>query len=219
MSREIAEEFQTQAAGWVHMLLLLEEEQRPLPEHPSPAMLVARVTERLGQAAMAVAQVEQDEPPENSLMQVGVFLLGAAAFALTAIAHMVPEAVATAPTALKDSLVEHLDGEVAEALTADKMRTASTGELVRVTLALLVGACQCVAELEGVSALPEDEPDEDASEYTLDELLATIELGSDDGDEDDEWEASLFEQMIDSLGQAATMAAAAGEELIERSER
>ena len=56
MSRGIAEDFETQAAGWVHMLLLLEEEQRPLPEDPSPAMLVARVTERLGQAAIAVTR-------------------------------------------------------------------------------------------------------------------------------------------------------------------
>ena len=61
------------------------------------------------------------------------------------------------------------------------MRTASAGELVRVTLALLVGACQCVAELEGVSALPEEDSDEDSEEYTLDELLAKIELASDDG--------------------------------------
>lgn len=222
MSREVAEEFETRAAGWVHMLLLLEEEQRPLPEDPSPAMLVARVTERLGQAAIAVPQSEEDEPPEYSLMQVGVFLLGAAAFALTAITHMVLGPNEMAPTAIKDSLLEYLDHEVVEALTAEKMKTASAGELVQVTLALLVGACQCVAELEGVSAFPEEDSDEDAAEHTLDELLAKIELASDaeaGDDEDDEWETSVFDQMFDSLGETATMAAAAGQELIERSER
>ena len=66
MSREIAEDFETQAAGWVHMLLLLEEEQRPLPEDPSPAMLVARVTERLGQAAIAATQAERTNRPNTA---------------------------------------------------------------------------------------------------------------------------------------------------------
>src|SRR4051812_14232417 len=135
MSREVAEQFETSAAGWVHMLLLLEEEQRPLPEDPSPAMLVARVTERLGQAAVAAMDEDAETPAEQQL-QVGVFLLGAAAFALTAIAHIVQEPEGMARTAIKDSLLLHMDEEVVDALAAEKMGTASAGEFVRVALAL-----------------------------------------------------------------------------------
>jgi hypothetical protein len=213
-----AEEFETRAAGLVHMLLVMEEEQRPLPEDPSPAMLLARVTERLGQAALAAMGTE-GENADESLLQTGVFLLGTSAFAITAIAHIVEGE--PGPTEIKDKLLSHLDEEVAEAITAEKMESGSAGEFVGATLASLVGACQCVAELEGVNdlVLDESEDDADQDEETIDEVLARIECVSGDEESDEDEDESLIDQIIDSLGQAAVMAAAAGQTLIERSER
>ena len=127
----VTEQFDTRAAGLVHKLLLMEEEQQPLPDDPSPGMLVARVTERLGQAAVSAMGVD-DENRNERLLMTGVFLLGASAFALTAIAHIAD--TDAPPTELKNKLLTHLDEELPEALSAEKMETGSAGEFVGATL-------------------------------------------------------------------------------------
>src|SRR5205085_9523178 len=125
------------------------------------------------------------------------------------------------PTEIKDKLLPYLDEQITEALTAEKMETACAAEFVGATLALLTGACQCVAELEGVSDLaPDDSEEDDEDVETPDEVLAMIESTSDrESDEDEDGDEAIFNQLIDSLGQVAVMAAAAGQTLIERPDR
>lgn len=188
-----ADSYATRGAGLVQQLVLMEEEQRPLPAGPSPAMLVARVTERLIQASCAI---EWEQSEEENRLQVAVYLIGAAGFALTAIAHIHGDLGEL--TRFKDRLVEQLDDEVADLLeqSQEAFANASQRRLLHDCLASLVGACQAVVELEGVQALPDDEREDDAP--------------ADDED--------LLERVGDSLWQTAVLAAGAGQWLVEQHE-
>ena len=205
MSERLVDKYETRGASLVHQLVLLEEERRPLPEDPSPAMLVTRVMERLIQASCAIEW--ELEECDDGLLQVAVHFIGAAGFALTAIAHLHgdPDEL----TGFKDRLIEQLDQEVVDTLEASQefFATVSPHKLLHNCLALTVGACQCVAELEGVRSIPADEDD---ASLTIDDVLAEVEAGEAGHDEDD-----LLEQIADSLWQSAVAAAGAGQWLVE----
>jgi hypothetical protein len=222
-----ADQFETRAAGWIHGVILLEEERRPMPPDPSPGMLLARVTERLTQAAVAIKEpgVEAENRELDELLEIAVYLLGAAAFAITAVSHLRPERGEMPPTAIKDAMLEQLDQDIAGTMESecDYLETGSPDSFVRLTLALLAGACQCVAELEDVPSLIADEEDEEDEEDapTIDELLLEVEQSADEEEDDqdaDRWEKYLFQEMIESLWHSATIAAVTGEQLIERHE-
>lgn len=186
MSRLVADTLDTRAAGWIHRVFLLEEEHRPLPADPSAAMLVARVSERLSLAAAAI------DDAERPLLDVAVHFLGAAAFALTAVARIDPDRNHGGVAQRKDALLESLDQDVLGKIETEHelLEQASADEYLRRSLSALTSAYQAVTELE--------EEDLEADEC-----------------EGDDW---LREQIVDSLWDTAVISAAAGERLVERHE-
>jgi hypothetical protein len=175
----VTDKFETGAAGWIHSLLLSEEEHCPLSEDPSASLLVLRISERLGLAAEAVQDYElarDDEEDGESLKRrlepVAVYLLGAAAFALTAIAHLTEEEDESSPTEHKDRLLEELDPQVAATIRTDYyLYDYEPGRILSLVMSFLTEACQCAIELEGVYAPSEDEELEEDPEETLVQAL------------------------------------------------
>jgi hypothetical protein len=226
------------AAGWIHRVFLLEEEYRPLPEDPSPAMLVSRVSERLTLAAAAIDDLERleeerglGEPEEDhigarSLLDVAVFFLGAAGFALTAVNCIAPDQIDASVTERKDAWLEKLDQDVLGTLESEQdfLEDASLDELLRLSLRASTEALQAVAELEGVNALARDDEEEQAGqeEVSVDDLLLDLEQSwvctseADEEWEDSDWREYPVERLVDSLWHTAVWSAAAGEELVER---
>jgi hypothetical protein len=243
VSWSVAESYESHAAGWIHRVFLLEEEYRPLPAEPSPAMLVSRVSERLTLAAAAIEDLERleeerelGEPEEDhfgarSLLDVAVFFLGAAGFALTAINCIAPDQIEASVTERKDAWLEKLDQDVLGTLETEQdfLDDASLDELLRMSLRALTEALQGVAELEGVNALTSDDYDEDdegRDEPTVDELLLELEqswerarVGEREEDETVEWREYLIERIVDSLWHTAMWSAVASDVLVERHEQ
>jgi hypothetical protein len=242
VSRSVAESYESHAAGWIHRVFLLEEEYRPLPEDPSPAMLVSRVSERLTLAAAAIDDLErleeerelgdpeEDHSGARSLLDVAVFFLGAAGFALTAINCIAPNQVDTSVTERKDAWLEKLDQDVLGTFETEQdfLDDASLDELLRLSLRALTEALQGVAELEGVNALTPDDydDDEERDEPTVDELLLELEqswerarVGEREEDGTVEWREYLIERIVDSLWHTAMWSAVASDVLVERNEQ
>lgn len=224
MSERETEERKTQVGGALDYIIPFDEEQNPLPDDPSPAMLVARVTERLAQAAFTLMTWQNDWEledadddeymPEVSLFQVAVFFIGAAVFAITAIPHILPDSGDMSATELKDHLLDELDEGVAEYIEDEESQyyEADLDTWLKVTLSLLIGATHSVCGLEGVT-FPRG--DQDANECTdVGEMLAAIEASEvEDLDEDE-----LLDNAAESLMSVAVMAATAGEWFLEQHE-
>jgi hypothetical protein len=211
-----SDRFDTRAADLIHRVFLVEEEYRPLPPDPSPAMLVARVSERLSLAAAAVG--------EGDPYDVVAYLLGAAGFALTAITCIDPDQDAMSVTEQKDLLLGALDEDVLDMLetACDVLNSRSLDELLRMPLCAMTDAYQCVAELEGVNALcldGEDWEEEEDEVRTLDELLLDVEQSWKDPpgevEEQIECREQLLELIADSLWDTAVNAAGVAELLAE----
>ena len=209
MSERVVDKYATRGATLVHQVVLLEEERQPLPDNPSPGLLVTRVSERLIRASCAIEcdPDEQDDAP----LQVAVFLIGAAGFALTAIAHL--QGQSDELTRCKDALLEELDTEVAKKVAVSEAILAqeSLSDLVHECFELILGACESVGQLEGMRVMPADE--EGRAELTIDELLAQVEAGCDDSGDGDE-----LDQVAEFLWETAVAAAAAGQLLLEQHE-
>jgi hypothetical protein len=175
----VTDKFETGAAGWIHSLLLSEEEHCPLSDDPSVSLLVLRISERLGLAAEAVQDYElarDDEEDGESLKRrlepVAVYLLGSAAFALTAIAHLTEEEDESSPTEHKDDLLEELDTEIAATIRTDYyLYDYEPGRILSLIMFFLTEACQCAIELEGATPFSGDEEPEDGPEGTLIQAL------------------------------------------------
>lgn len=215
--------FESRAAGLIHRVFLVEEECQPLPPDPSPAMLVARVGERLSLAAWAIE--EDDE------LDVAAFLLGAAGFALTAISWIAPDQGDASVTERKDLWLEVLEEDVLDALEskADALKACSLDQLLRLPLCAMSDALQAVAELEGVNALcpyrpyrEDGEEEEEAEARTLDEVLLEVEQSwknaPGEGEEHVECRQQLLELIAESLWETAVEAATAAEVLAEKHE-
>ncbi len=222
MSTPTTEEYRTRAAEWVDTIILHEEELHPLPENPSPGMLVARVEERLQQAAFAlrkcqgdhieVADEQWNESDSDGMLRIGVYFVGAAAFAITAISRLHPDVVDSPAITVKDSLLAELDDDVADWIDEhqDLYESASCDLWLKLVLSNLIGASQGVCELEGMKPLvPLDAQDEDDGDYE-----SVDELEEEDEDSYDDREA-LHAQVADSLLETAATAAAAGQWFIE----
>jgi hypothetical protein len=236
MSGTVIDRFETWAAGWIHWLLVTEEEHRPLPDKPGAAMLVLRVSERLSLAATAVADYElvledEDEDEDEktvaeTLLPIAIYFLGAASFALTAIAHVSDHLPDATTTERKDAFLDALDQDVAGTLeTDDYLQEFTPAELLYHVTSYTTKASQCAIELEGVNAIfgegeeddYGDEDDEDDEEPpTIDELLLEVEESEPLADE--ELEGYLRAGLADSLWETAVMAAAAGQVLVEHYE-
>jgi hypothetical protein len=210
MTERLADKYETRGAGLVQRLVLLDEELRPVPGGVSPATLVTRVNERLIQVACAI---EFEEDDEEGRLKIAAFFFGAAAFALSAVAHLHgdPDELA----ACKDRLLDQLDEDVAEGLeeNAEFYETLTADTLLRYCLAMMVGACQCVTELEGVQALPDDEAEREA--LTVEDVLEGGDTPS-AGEED--WRERLLTEAGDSLWQTAIAATAGAQWLLEQDE-
>jgi len=219
------EKLKTEVVGWIEHLIPLDEEQNPVPVNPSPGMLVARVAERLAQAAMAITEYGDDDDDDEetpNLMQIGVYFVGAAAFAINGIPHVHSDATAADPIAVKRVLIRKFDQHVDEMLSGDNRFTYEEDPdlWLRGALSLLTGACQAVCELESLS--PEDDAwlmsfgDDDDEDWSVED----IEDWDDDLDleRDDEKVSELRAAIADSLFQAAIVAAAAGQWFVDKHE-
>lgn len=218
MTERVADKYSTAGVGFVDQFVLLEEERQPLPDDPSPAMLVTRVNERLVQAAFAL--IDEQEIETEEILQAGVYFLGAAGFAVTAIAHMHAEDGENIAEC-KDRLLERLDDDVAEHLEGSEefYDDATAGKLLKCCLSLMVGACQSVAELEGMNALRTDE--DDSAPLTVDDVLDgtgpdLAEAAAEDADQviEDEWREGLLDQIAESLWQTAVASVGAAHWLL-----
>ena len=195
MTPAVTDRFETWAAGWIHWLLITEEEHRPLPDDPGLAMLVLRVSERLSLAAQAVGDYElaledEEEDPETAdeaLLPIAIYFLGAASFALTAISHLSDHLPEATTTEKKDAFLDSLDQDIAGTVETDNFLEEFTpAELLYHVTSYTTRASQCAIELEGVNAI----------------------FG--EGAED------LRVGLVGSLWDTAVVAAAAGQTLVER---
>lgn len=162
--RESYQEHNTRAAEIVRMLMLMDEEHMPLPEAVSPGELLARVLEKLGQAAFVVSSIYDDMPSgsrsEGSTDEREPGPLNACAYfghvavsALGAIARVHPQLAGDPLSAVKDHLLDALDEDVAE-WVEDNHETYESAEpdfWVRGVVALLVGAAGAVRDVSQVS--------------------------------------------------------------------
>jgi hypothetical protein len=243
----VTERFETWSAGWIHRVLLDEEEHRPLPDDPDVAMLVLRVSERLSLAAGAIQDYElvleddeeDSEAVRRALLPIAVYFLGATGFALTAVAHLATDPEGST-TERKNAFLDELDQDIAGTLeTDDYLSELTPAEILYLLLAGIKDASQCAIELEGVNALfgegeeeddeDEDEGDDEDEPPTIDELLLEVEetwadakttLRNEGGTQlvDEEIEIYLQDMVIESLWDTAVLAAAAAETLLERYE-
>ncbi len=221
-------QLQTEIGEHIERLVPHDEEQNPTPWCPSPGMLVARVTERLAQAAFGIKlyyDVEGDEE-RDKLFEIGVFFIGAAAIAINVIAHIHPDADEAEPTQFKDVLVTELDKRLSEMIDESPELFEDNGpdEWLRVVLSLMTGACQSVCEVEhlirpvvGAREWEDDDDDPIARYYGHDDDE------DDDEDEDDEAERERIDELrtaiADSLFATAVTAAAAGQWFLDEYER
>jgi hypothetical protein len=129
--------------GCLRRAILLEEEHRPLPEEANPAELLVHVTERLAQAASAIEDQEE--------AMTAAYVLGAAAFSITAITYLRRGDEAIARTKLKDELVEELDHSIAQTDDVHRRKLASPDQLLRSCLSLLAPALECPDDEEEVA--------------------------------------------------------------------
>lgn len=218
--------YATRAAALVQTLILRDEELNPLPEVVSAGTLLARVTERLGQASLALQLYEGTseylDDEDASLLTVGIYLLGAAAFAITAVPRLLPDDE-VAPTEQKDALLEHLDEQV-EFNEADVdgpyANAPGAGFWPASALVLLVCACEGVCELQ--MTVPFGSPLE-VGEESLDEDEEPDDEWDEGEEPDDEWDIDewahpFMTKITDSLMEAAAVAATGGQWCIERHE-
>jgi hypothetical protein len=204
MSGTLTDRFETGAACWIHRLLVIEEEHRPLPDDPNVTMLVLRVSERLSLAAEAVQDYElarDDQEGDDSLKQklvpIAVYLLGAAGFALTAIANLTRDDEESNAIAHKDGLLEELDAEIAATIETDiYLEDFEPARILSLLMSYLTEASQCAIELEGVNALDTESLEEDDEDEVL----------------------SIDELLVRALWGTAAMAGASAEFLIARSQ-
>jgi len=240
------ETFQTRAAELVSWVLPHDEEQSPLPDDPTPGMLVAWVTERLAQAGFELDQYRNQQRSGNqdaSLYGIGVHFLGAATHAISAIAYVHPDGEEIEPLEFKAAMLRKLDEDVEQALKGDGYANATEDEWLRISLALLVGAYQGTCALEGLPRLagragPERNARDQSEEDFGDDFGCDFEQtnlvyeedfgfylegdeseGLDPDDEVDSNEDDLRAEIADSFLAAAVMAATAAQWFIERQER
>jgi hypothetical protein len=221
-------ELKTEVAGWIERILALDEERQPTPWLATSGMLVARVTERIAQASFALSAFHVEEEPEvevRKLFETGAHLTGAAALALNGISHIHQGHGAPEPVECKAILTRKLDEQVVEmANYGGRPYEGFDPDLwLRLTMSLLVGACQGVCEEEEIftpvigDRLWEDEEECDP-----------ICLWEDEDEEEEETlgllkrrpgrSAELRDEISDSLFQAAVVAAAAGQWFADQAE-
>lgn len=224
----VQSQLQTEIGEHIERLVPYDEEQNPTPWCPSPGMLVARVTERLAQAAFGIKlyyDVEGEEE-RDKLFEICVFFIGAAAIAINVIPHIHPDADEAEPTEFKDVLVTELDKRLSEMIDESPQLFEDNGpdEWLRFVLSLMTGACQSVCEVEHairpvVGAREWDDDDDDGP------ITRYYGLDEDDDEEEDEDEAEREEidklrtAIADSLFATAVTAAAAGQWFLDQHER
>jgi hypothetical protein len=160
--------FETGAAGWIHTLLVTEEEHCPLPDDPVASLLVLRVSERFALAADAIEDYElaRDDEEDLEILKrrlepIAVYLLGAAGFALTAIAHLTEDEGDSPLTACKDEMLEELDAEIAVTIRSDPyLCDYEPGRILSFLMSFLSEATQCALSLDGLPAMTADDPEE-----------------------------------------------------------
>jgi hypothetical protein len=217
--REIHSKYGSRAAGLLARIMPRDEELNPLPDYPSAGMLIARVTERLAQAGFELAEFRRQRSARRkgpaSLLGVGVYFLGAAAFAVDSLPHIHPDGEHVAPTEFKDVLLGELDRRIEASIEAGCFEKAREKDWLGDALAMLVGACRSTCELEGVP-LPGGPAydDEDEKEDAAEDWEALFEA-----DETDEQGEYLRSEVADSLFDAAVVASLAATWFIERHER
>ena len=220
---------QTEIGEHIEHLVPHDEEQNPTPWCPSPGMLVARVTERLAQAAFGIKlyyDVEGEEEREK-LFEICVFFIGAAAIAINVIPHIHPDADEAEPTEFKDVLVTELDKRLSEMIDESPELFEDNGpdEWLRFVLSLMTGACQSVCEVEhlirpvvGAREWEDDDDDPVARYYGLDD-----DEDDDEDEEEDEGERERIDELrtaiADSLFATAVTAAAAGQWFLDQHEQ
>jgi hypothetical protein len=115
MSERVADRFETQAARYLYRTILMEEEHRPLPEHPSPDVLMERVREHVESVDELIDDYERGGCEIADILAVAVQFMWLGASAITAAVHMDAEGT-YAPTALKDHLLGLIDKHVNESI-------------------------------------------------------------------------------------------------------
>lgn len=173
-----------------------------MPDDPSPGMLVVRVTERLARAGDELRRFEAGTDAEGedeaSLAMVGVYFLGAASFAISAVPHIYVDEIFPRPIEFKDAMLPELDRRAEDRITADSYRDSRAHHWLSTALIGMTEACQ------GAVALEAFEPSDDSD--------------CDDTSEFDE-EEDVRSDIADSLIEVAVIAATAGQWLIERQEQ
>jgi hypothetical protein len=218
VSTDSNREYETAAAGYVADLLPHEEEVYPLPDDPSPGMLIARVTERIAQAGIALEHMHRSsELHEKSrrARQTAIFFLGTAILSITAIPHVDPDAEDVPPTAHKDQLLGELDEMVSDVIDGDDdpYIDKTEDEWLRRVLAMLAPALDAVGELEGVPPIIgfEEMDERDAEEEEGDEDFADATEDLDYCGEDEEDEQEIRATIAAWLFETALAAALAGD--------
>ncbi len=122
-------------------------------------------------------------------MQAAVLMLHAAQAAIGAIPYIDPIGDDEPPTRVKQQLLDQLDERVEAAVDDERFAKRGAEDWISTTLAMLVGACQGLAELQGVE--PRYGPANGAVYHELvkddEEDLAALDLDFDEYDfEDDE---------------------------------